>query len=390
VDLPIVIAFGGGVDSVEATLELLQDRVALRCLREGAVMMAQTGHEWPDTKAAIEQEVFPRLAAARIRTVQVARRGPLKEHGVAILDDTDRPTTCYTRPTKQMPYYTLGQELLLGGTIPQLTGPKICSQKSKGVPLDEVRELHVTRGRRYLHLMGFEVRETSRIAKDQQHNTELRCGWYPLAEQGKDRASCVAGIHEKTGRTWDKSACTFCVFAINSRAGQQHILDRFERFPAEGAVPLAIEEVAIRLNPAQGLAGMNRRTRQGIRLLDLMAGRAGLAGVVAEHEQRLNRTRWAIYQVQRAVLGATNIARRICAVRVGPRIEMESALAQFGDVEVRGRIERAWRHRRSAELPSVEEFYVAAPYTVQEKLRPGFWRMWAKATQHISGHRHSA
>ncbi|SEU47824.1 hypothetical protein SAMN05421811_13214 [Nonomuraea wenchangensis] len=44
VNVPIVVGLGGGVDSVEATLELLRDPIALRYLRAGAVMMAQTGH----------------------------------------------------------------------------------------------------------------------------------------------------------------------------------------------------------------------------------------------------------------------------------------------------------------------------------------------------------
>ncbi|MCG5212005.1 hypothetical protein [Streptosporangium sp. KLBMP 9127] len=157
--------------------------------------------------------LFPRLAAARVRTIQVARRGPLKQHGVTILDDTDQPTTCCTRPTRERPYWTLGQEMRLGGTIPQLAGAKKCSQKAKGVPLDVIRETRVTCGRRYLHLVGFEVNEAPRIAKDKAHDTDLRCGWYPLAEQGKDRAACQAGIKNKTGRDWGKSACTFCVIA---------------------------------------------------------------------------------------------------------------------------------------------------------------------------------
>ncbi|HEX4811557.1 MAG TPA: hypothetical protein VFV66_02250 [Nonomuraea sp.] len=97
--MPIVVGLGGGVDSVEATLDLLRDPIALRYLRQGAVMMAQTGHEWPDTKRDLEEVLFPRLAAARVRTIQVARRGLLKSAGPVVLDDTDQPTVCHTRPT---------------------------------------------------------------------------------------------------------------------------------------------------------------------------------------------------------------------------------------------------------------------------------------------------
>ncbi|MDP4510316.1 hypothetical protein [Nonomuraea turcica] len=83
-------------------------------------------------------------------------------------------------------------------------GP-VGDQVLKGTPLDEVREQRVTRGRRSLHLIGSEVREAKRIAKDQEHDTDLRCGWYPLAEAGNHRAACLAGIKDKTGRTWGKS-----------------------------------------------------------------------------------------------------------------------------------------------------------------------------------------
>ncbi|MER7363487.1 hypothetical protein [Nonomuraea wenchangensis] len=380
--MPIVVGLGGGVDSVEATLELLRDPIALRYLREGAVMMAQTGHEWPDTADDLEQVLFPRLAEARVRTIQVARRGLRKRDGVVILDDTDRPNTCYIRPTPGRWYFTLGREMLLGGTIPQLSGARTCSQRSKGTPLDEVREQQVTRGRRYLHLVGFEVREARRIARDQRYDTDLRCGWYPLAEQGKDRAACLAGIRDKTGRTWSgKSACSFCPFSLTGPTGRTRTLDRFERFPEEGALPLAMEEVAVRLNPAQGLAGMDKRTRTGIRLLTLMAARPALAPILAEHQARLERIRWAVYLVQRAVLTPTNVPRRIVALHTGNRAEMQAQLdqlARHAQVDEIGGVRRVWRRRRGPALPTAEEFYVAAPFIGAEKHRPGFWRMWGR------------
>lgn len=248
-----------------------------------------------------------------------------------------------------------------------------------------MREQRVTRGRPYLHLIGFEVREARRIAKDQRYDTDLRCGWYPLAEQGKDRAACLAGIKDKTGRTWSgKSACTFCCFAIMGPAGRERTLDldRFERFSDEGALPLAMEEVAFRLNPAQGLAGMDKRTRVGIRLQTLMAAWPALAPVLAEHQARLERTRWAVYLVQRAVLTPTNVARRILAVHTGSRAAMEAELDRLGNsatVDEIGGVRRVWRYRRGLVLPAREEFYVAAPFIGPEKHRPGFWTMWARA-----------
>lgn len=64
---------------------------------------------------------------------------------------------------------------------------------------------------------------------------------------------------------------------MTTPTGQARTLDRFELFPAEGALPLTMEEIAFRLNPAQGLAGMDKTTRVGIRLQTLMAERAARA-----------------------------------------------------------------------------------------------------------------
>ncbi|WP_431911692.1 hypothetical protein [Nonomuraea jabiensis] len=358
-------------------MDLLKDPIALKFLRRGAVMMAQTGHEWWDTKRDLEEILFPRLAEKRIRTIQVARRGLLKSDGVIVLDDTDQPSVCYTRTTKAKPYYTLGREMLTGGTIPQVAGPHVCSQRSKGVPLDETRETLVTKGGRYLHLIGFEVSEASRITKDKKEDTDTRCGWYPLAEKGKDRAACLASIKAETGRDWKKSACTFCPFAINGRKGQATTLDRFEEWPDEAALPLMMEEVAIRLNPTQGLAGMNRKTRLGIRLRDLMAARPKLAPALAAHEARMDQSTWALYQVQRIRSGSN--ARRILATRTGTRTEMEAAVRRVGaraETETLAGITRAWWTRRD----DTEEFYVAAPFVVREKARPGFKERWHKTT----------
>lgn len=117
---------------------------------------------------------------------------------------------------------------------------------------------------------------------------------------------------------------------MTTPAGQARTLDRFEQFPDEGMLPLAMEEVAIRLNPTQGLAGMDKQTRTGIRLRTLMDGRRALAPVLTDHHRRLERIRWAVYLVQRAFLSPSNVARRILAVRTGSWADMEAAIDQLG------------------------------------------------------------
>ncbi|GGO81254.1 hypothetical protein [Nonomuraea cavernae] len=154
-----------------------------------------------------------------------------------------------------------------------------------------------------------------------------------------------------------------------------------ETFPAEGALPLALEEIAFRLNATQGLAGMDRRDRAGILLRDLMADRSALAAVLAEHEARLDRITWALYQVQRAVISPRQVPRRIVAVRTGTRSAMEAAVLQLGtccELAEQKRVRRAWRKRRGSGQPTAEEFFVAAPFIAAEKHRPGFWARWAE------------
>ncbi|WP_329431331.1 hypothetical protein OG339_48035 (plasmid) [Streptosporangium sp. NBC_01495] len=376
-----VANLGMGDDSSLMVLDLLSSPIGRKNL---TVMIAQTGHEWPITKEFMEQVVFPQLRRHRIRTLQVARRGPRKRDGVVVLGDTDQPRICYTRPTRQRPYFTLGQEMLASGTIPQITGARKCSQKAKGVPLDEVRAERVTRGQRFLHLIGFEINEASRIAKDKNADTELRCGVYPLAEQGLDRAACVRGLATHTGgRTAGKSACTFCPFSLTNVEGRARTLTRFAQFPAEARLPLAMEEIAVRFNQAQGLAGVDRKSGRGIRLLNMMRQRPELASILHEHERTISTCTWSLYRVQRAVIGPAQAARRICAEQTGSRAQMEDALLGLGhagyDMDEVDGIPRVWIHRRGEAPPTVEEFVVAAPHTLREKARPGFWPMWHAA-----------
>jgi hypothetical protein len=91
-----------------------------------------------------------------------------------------------------------------------------------------------------------------------------------------------------------------------------------------------MEEVTFRLNPTQGLADMDKATRVGILLRDLMADRPALASVLADHYARLERIRWAVYLVQRAILTPTNVARRIIAIETDSWAAMEAAIGQLG------------------------------------------------------------
>jgi hypothetical protein len=55
------------------------------------VVIAQTGDEWSTTGQLVEQHILPVIRARNVRLVEVARKGPTKRHGVAVLQDTRQP-----------------------------------------------------------------------------------------------------------------------------------------------------------------------------------------------------------------------------------------------------------------------------------------------------------
>src|SRR4051794_38316564 len=76
----VILNYGMGVDS-STILHLLLTDPARRDfdLPELVVISAQTGNEFPDTKGAVEKFMLPLLRKNKVRYVQVARRGPLRE-----------------------------------------------------------------------------------------------------------------------------------------------------------------------------------------------------------------------------------------------------------------------------------------------------------------------
>jgi hypothetical protein len=81
-----------------------------------------TGQEWPATRRLVEDHLLPLMAAARVRYIQVARRGPRQADGVDILSDTRAPERLHL-----VGAWTLADEMFDGATVPQTTGDRLCS-----------------------------------------------------------------------------------------------------------------------------------------------------------------------------------------------------------------------------------------------------------------------
>ncbi len=59
------------------------------------VLTAMTGNEFSKTGELMERHLFPLLAAANVRTVQVMKAGPHVRDGYTVLDDSRAPTKCW-------------------------------------------------------------------------------------------------------------------------------------------------------------------------------------------------------------------------------------------------------------------------------------------------------
>jgi hypothetical protein len=354
-----------------------------------AVIVAMTGSEWPLTGELAQAYILPRLARFGIRLIQVARSGHLKEDGYTVLDDSRAPSELHMRGD-----FTLFMEMVRAGTIPQLGGARKCSQKAKGYPLDWMIA-KVTNGAPFYQIMGFEANEASRCLKDAKASKNpMRAGVYPLTtwdmpaapgRQGWTREVCEQFIFDALGIWWPKSACTFCVYALVTKAGQARVLEGFARAPELAYEPLVMEQIAVALNPTQTLLANQA-------LYDLMAATPGQERALAMFEQRLDHMQWALVQTRRAMdakdgdanlRGAT--ARALTIHGTGSRSAMKARLFTAGallghaDVDRRqARYPRVWLNERMATYPTTDHLLTIVPALVADKIAPAFPNLWPR------------
>ncbi|GAB3162030.1 hypothetical protein GCM10027258_80220 [Amycolatopsis stemonae] len=388
----VVLGFGLGCDSSAILARWLNDPTSRDFeLHELAVITGMTGQEWPATRRLVEQHLLPLMAANGVRYLQVARRGPRQADGVDILSDTRSPDRLHL-----VGAWTLAHELFDGALVPQTTGDRLCSQHFKAWPLDTVIG-ELTQGRPYRHVMGYELGEARRAERDARYNTALRTGEYPLREWdgGWDRARAQAFLRATFGvESWAKSACTYCPFALATKAGQAETVARFVDEPDAGVLALVMEWVATALNATQGLI-------KGQRLLSLLRASAGTAAVLTAFERQLAALPWAVYDVRRTLSprtdGKANHARSVRLLDIGPADQMHARLDQRArcagvpvtvgdpafadDAHPRAWLRRREPHRLAQGAPTAEQFLTVAPATALSKTGPAFPAAWTAASQ---------
>jgi hypothetical protein len=385
--IPYVWSYGMGAESTAGIYRMLTepsgrpDTIAPD-FNNLVVVVAQTGDEWTTTGALVEQHILPVLSQNHVRFVELARQGPTKKDGIAVLQDTRRPRRLHLAGV-----YKLSDENRTTGTMPQLGGVRKCSQKAKGAPQDAWRDTEFGE-QSYYHALGFNRDEYTRIARDSAYSMGgNRLPNYPIYEWNWSRQDCIDYLYRKLGVVWPKSCCRHCPYA-GSRAGWAEQLARFQTLPDEAVQHVIDEYVCLALNPRSGLFG------PGQSLITRLA-RDHATDVLKRAAARMKIMPWAVYRVRRRYSAPAHAVRAVYTALVGDRRLMVEALGEISElVGVRlvrhGAIPgapqhgdtdsywRLWLRRRSADVyPAIEEFYVVAPAQANDKATSTFESTWA-------------
>jgi len=437
------------------------------------VLTSQTGNEWGHTAHLNETYKYPVHTAHNIRTVQITRAGSSTKDGYTVLDDTRSPQRCFIRglhnsldhptPTldkrildfiplpellKRFPTvsiqasdtpssgYSLGEELLERGTVPQFSeaqrkcspkfkhliqdqwvkdtakltqgyslgedllengvvpqyvqGRRKCSSKSKARPCDQwVDDFADTVGSEdkpviYVAI-GFTKGEERRrdrgeMAENNSQPDKLpyrRVNFFPLIDQFKyERKDTEAYAHQVIARgiePWWRSACVECPFS-GIAGPKEEVLMKHRQYPIESGFALFVEHVSRRLNPKQTLYPSGRSLYQ--MLLD-----DGNFAALANLQERLESSPWAVYRVQR-IVGTPVPWRNTQILAVDDYhsidqtlVDVSAALLAPLTLEPDG-FTRAWIELRQVENVRVEDLLTIAPAIVREKHRPGWDKTW--------------
>ena len=192
--IPIVVAYGMGVDSTTALIGL-----ARRGIRPDLILFADTGGEKRETydykpvfQDWLDREGFPTIVTVRYKPVNF-KNWP--------------------------PYHTLEENCLTNGTLPSLAfGFKSCSLKWKVCPQDKfVQQWDVARevwsnGQKVIKVIGYDAGPTDMRRRNHAGNaSDPRYDYqYPLIEWEWDRERCKEEIRRAGLKVPCKSACFFC------------------------------------------------------------------------------------------------------------------------------------------------------------------------------------
>lgn len=190
---PVIIAWGGGVDSTAMIVGMLA-----RGERIDLVLFADTGAERPATYAFIG--VFMAWLEARGIRMEIVR--------YQVQDTKHWP-----------PYKTLTENCLTNATLPSISfGFKSCSQKWKVVPQNqhvdglEMAQKCWAAGGRIIKCIGYDCSpaDQKRYADVDNANDPKYTYRYPLREWGWKREDCKQAIAAAGLPVPPKSSCFFC------------------------------------------------------------------------------------------------------------------------------------------------------------------------------------
>ncbi len=192
-----VVAYGGGVNSVAVLIQLQRLGVI-----PTAIVMADPGHEWPETLAHRDQVVRPWCASVGFPDIVVVTR-----------QDELR----YRTGGKN--YETLGGLCERTASLPSIAyGLKKCSFNYKAAPQRWWVERQAwaqkvwADGKKLAKVIGYDADEDERIRpafNDDVENAQY-VPWYPLWEAEIDRAGCEALILDAGLEVPRASSCFFC------------------------------------------------------------------------------------------------------------------------------------------------------------------------------------
>lgn len=371
-----VLSWGLGVDSTAILLRWLYEPTTREFgLDKLVVVVAHTGDEYAATLRDAQDVVLPLLARYGVRLVQAGRirlNTTAAGAGVSIFNDSTRPTRLYADQG-----YTLSDELLAAGTVPQL-GSRRCSLRAKGAVLDPIIAA-LTAGSRFGTISASKPENRAERSATRPTTPIPRAGSTPCSTgSGRAPTPSIEYLVRVTGRFWHKSACSYCLFSFSSKPGRSDALERYCRDPDAGVQALYLEYVAACLNPRQSLLAQGRLIASS---LTLDSPRSCTGSPVIWPQQH------ALYEVRRVATprraATPAIARSVRRLDAGSAAASHARLMRLpAEIETSpDGISRGWRRRRDTAAPWAEHFYVVAPSaTIADKQRRGFEAMYAQAT----------
>lgn len=251
---PLVVNFGGGVDSTAILVRLVElFRAGDESARPDLILFADTGGELPETYANV----------ARVSAW-------LELSGFPAVTTVSRPANIPGRTG----YRTLEENCLVNETLPgEAFGRGNCSCKWKHEPMDAFlhgrkrplrqgwMECNGFGGLKPVKLIGYDATETLKgkrgeSARENVEDAQAKYR-YPLVEWGWTRAQCEQAIREAGLPQVIKSACFFCP---NQQVCELRAM--VDSAPALVMRALVIEEVARRGKNGLQIEGLWRRTRK--------------------------------------------------------------------------------------------------------------------------------